>query len=75
MEKKFRVVAKSTIMDAEMDFRDRAEAYEMYQKFRDGGSYSMVYVMNNETGQLYHRYNIRIEGGGVTREEWFSIDK
>ena len=51
--KRFKVVANSTIIDAEVNVRYEDEAREMYEKFRDCGLYHFVYIMDNETGELY----------------------
>ena len=45
--KKFKVVAESTIMDAEMACRDKDTANEMFLKFKDSGSYHRVYIADN----------------------------
>ena len=71
--KKFRVIAKSTVMDAEVNLRTEAEANEMFEKFRDSGSYSKVYIMNNETGELYRTYDISFQSGGVIIQEWYTL--
>lgn len=73
MEKKFRVVAESTIMDAEVNVRSEAEAHEIFEKFRDSGSYSKVYIMSNETGEVYRTYIIGQQGGGVMIQEWYTL--
>ncbi len=73
MEKRFKVVAKSTIMDAEMNVRTMSEARDIFEKFRNSGSYNEVYVMDNETGELFNTYNIDFEAGGVKVNEWFKV--
>ena len=71
--KKFKVVAESTIMDAEVNVRYEGEAHEMFEKFRDSGSYHKVYIMDNETGELYRTYDISVQGGGVMIQEWYTL--
>ena len=71
--KRFKVVAESAIMDAEMNVRYEDEANEMYERFRDSGSYHRVYIMDNETGELYRTYDISVQGGGVMIQEWYTL--
>lgn len=71
--KRFKVVAESTIMDAEANVRYRDEAEKLFIQFRDSGSYSKVYLMDNETGELYRTYDKTFVAGGVRVDEWFSI--
>ena len=71
--KRFKVVAESAIMDAEMNVRYEDEAHEMFEKFRDSGSYHRVYIMDNETGELYRTYDISVQGGGVMIQEWYTL--
>ena len=71
--KKFKVVAESTVMDAEVNVRYEDEAHEMFEKFRDSGSYHKVYIMDNETGELYRTYDISKQAGGVIVQEWFTL--
>ena len=71
--KKFKVVAESTVMDAEVNVRYEDEAHEMFEKFRDSGSYHKVYIMDNETGELYRTYDISKPAGGVIVQEWFTL--
>ena len=73
MEKRFKVVANSTIMDAEVNVRYEDEAHEMFEKFRDSGSYPRVYIMDNETGELYRTYDISHQAGGVMIQEWYTL--
>ena len=73
MEKRFKVVANSTIMDAEMNVRYEDEAHEMFERFRDSGSYHRVYIMDNETGELYRTFDISMQGGGVMIQEWYTL--
>lgn len=71
--KKFKVVAESTIMDAEVNVRYVDEAHELFENFRDSGSYHKVYIMDNETGELYRTYDVSIQAGGVLRQEWYTL--
>ena len=71
--KKFKVVAESTIMDAEVNVRCDNEAHEMFEKFRNSGFYHKVYIMDNETGELYRTYDISMQAGGVMIQEWYTI--
>ena len=73
MEKRFKVVANSTIMDAEVNVRHENEAHEMFERFRDSGIYHRVYIMDNETGELYRTYDISMQGGGVMIQEWYTL--
>lgn len=73
MEKRFKVVANSTIMDAEVNVRHEDEANEMYERFRDSGMYHRVYIMDNETGELYRTFDISMQGGGVMIQEWYTL--
>ena len=71
--KKFKVMANSTIMDAEVNVRYENDAHEMFEKFRVSGAYHRVYIMDNETGELYRTYDISVQGGGVMIQEWYTI--
>ena len=71
--KRFKVVAESTIMDAEMNVRTMNEAHEVFEAVRDSGSYHKVYIMDNETGELYRTYDISVQGGGVMVQEWYTL--
>lgn len=71
--KKFKVVANSTIMDAEVNVRTMGEAHEMFEEIRDSGSYHRVYIADNETGELYRTYDISQQGGGVMIQEWYTL--
>lgn len=73
MEKRFKVVANSTIMDAEVNVRYEDEAHAMFENFRDSGSYHRVYIMDNETGELYRTFDISMQGGGVMIQEWYTL--
>ena len=73
MEKRFKVVANSTIMDAEVNVRYENEAHEMFERFRDSGSYHRVYIMDNETGELYRTYDVSQQAGGVMVQEWYTL--
>jgi hypothetical protein len=71
--KRFKVVAESTIMDAEINVRYESEAHEVFEKFRDSGSYHKIYIADNETGELYRTYDISQQAGGVMIQEWYTI--
>ena len=73
MEKKFRVVANSTIMDAEVNVRYEDEAHEIFENLRDSGSYHKIYIMDNETGEVYRTYDISSQNGGVIIQEWYTL--
>ena len=71
--KKFKVIANSTIMDIEANVRYEDEAYEMFEKLRNSGTYHRVYIMDNETGELYRTYDISQQAGGVMIQEWYTL--
>ena len=71
--KKFKVVAESTIMDAEIKVRTMSEASEIFEGIRDSGSYHRVYIADNETGELYRTYDISQQAGGVMIQEWYTL--
>lgn len=71
--KRFKVVAESTIMDAEMNVRTMSEAHEVFEEIRDSGSYHRIYIMDNETGELYRTYDISQQAGGVMVQEWYTL--
>ena len=73
MEKKFRIVANSTIMDAEVNVRYEDEAHEIFENLRDSGSYHKIYIIDNETGEVYRTYDISPQGGGVIIQEWYTL--
>ena len=73
MEKKFRVVANSTIMDAEVNVRYEDEAHEIFENLRDSGSYHKIYIIDNETGEVYRTYDISPQAGGVMIQEWYTL--
>ena len=73
MKKKFRVVANSTIMDAEVNVRYEDEAHEIFENLRDSGSYHKIYIMDNETGEVYRTYDISSQNGGVIIQEWYTL--
>ena len=74
MEKRFKVIAKGTVMDVEINLRTMFEAYEVSDEIRDSGSYNKIYVMDNETGEIYRTYEISQQGGGVMIQEWYTIE-
>ena len=51
--KRFKVVANSTTIDAEINVRYEDDANEMFEEFRDSGAYHRVCIMDNETGEVY----------------------
>lgn len=71
--KKFKVVANSTILDAEVNCIDYTTANEMFEQLRDSGAYSKVYIVDNETGERYRTYDISEQTGSVMVQEWFTI--
>ena len=71
--KKFKVVMKSTIIDGEINFRDYDEAEAYFFEVVKGGAYSKVYIMDNETGELYRTYDISAVGGGVEVSMWYAL--
>lgn len=71
--KNYKVVAESKIMDAEVNVRYENEAHEMFEKFRDSGSYHRIYIVDNETGEVYRTYDISVQGGGVMVQEWYTL--
>lgn len=73
MKKKFRVVAKSTIMDAEVNVRYEDKANEIFEKLRDSGSYHKIYIIDNKTGEVYRTYDISPQGGGVIIQESYFV--
>ena len=71
--KRFKVVAESTIMDAEVNVRTMSEAHEIFEEIRDSGSYHRVCIMDNETGEVYRTYDISPQCGGVIIQEWYTL--
>ena len=71
--KRFKVMANSTIMDTEVNVRYEDEAHEIFEKFRNSGTYYRVCLMDNETGELYRTYDISPQAGGVMIQEWYTI--
>jgi hypothetical protein len=71
--KRFKVVAESTIMDAEMNVRTMSEAHEVFEEIRNSGSYHRIYIMDNETGELYRTYDVSQQAGGVMIQEWYTL--
>jgi hypothetical protein len=69
--KKFKVVAKGLVMDAEVNCNDYAyDARHYYDEFIKSGFYSQVYIMDNETGEVYDTYDRSIECGGMKIVVW-----
>lgn len=73
MKKKFRVVANSTTMDAEVNVRYEDDAYEIFENLRNSGSYRKIYIMDNETGEVYRTYDMSPQAGGVMIQEWYKL--
>ena len=74
MNKKFKVVAISLTMDAEINCNDlQYDANHYFEQFVKSGWYSQVYIMDNETGEVYRTYDKEIECGGVKVTTWFSL--
>lgn len=73
MEKRFKVVAKGTVMDVEINLRTMFEAYEVFDEIRDSGSYNKVYVMDNETGEVYRTFDISMQADGMMVQEWYTL--
>ena len=71
--KKFKVVMKSTIIDGEINFRDYDEAEAYFFEVVKGGSYSKVYLIDNETGKCYRTYEINAVDGGVEVKVWYTL--
>ena len=71
--KRFKVMANSTIMDAEVNVRYEDEAHEIFENLRDSGSYHKIYIMDNETGEIYRTYDISSQNGGVIIQEWYTL--
>ena len=71
--KRFKVMANSTIMDAEINVRYEDEAHAIFEKFRNSGTYHRVCLMDNETGELYRTYDISPQAGGVMIQEWYTL--
>jgi hypothetical protein len=74
MEKKFKVVANSTTMDAEINCNDYAyDAKHYFAEFIKSGFYSKVYIMDNLTGELYDTYDKEFEANGVKITMWSKL--
>jgi hypothetical protein len=73
MEKRFKVVAESTIMDMEMNVRTMGEADEIFEGLRDIGSFHKVYIADGETGELFRTYDRSMRAGGVMIQEWYTL--
>lgn len=72
--KKFKVVAESPAVDVETNVNSYFEALEMFERCKTpSGVFTRVYIMDNETGELYHTYDMVIECGGVKTVEWAKI--
>ena len=74
MEKRFSVIATSLTMDAEIKCNDYAyDARNYYESFIKSGCYSKVYIVDNETGELYDTFDRSLECGGVKIEIWSKL--
>ena len=73
MEKKFKVVAESKIVDMETNVRTMDEAHEIFEKLRDSGSFYKVYIADSETGELFRTYDVSRRAGGVMVQEWYTL--
>ena len=74
MEKRFSVIATSLTMDAEIKCNDYAyDARHYYESFIKSGCYSKVYIVDNETGELYDTFDRSLECGGVKIEMWSKL--
>lgn len=74
MEKKFKVVAQSLVMDAEINCNDYAyDARHYFDEFVKSGFYSKVYIMDNYTGELYDTFDKSVEAGGIKIEIWSKL--
>ena len=71
--KKFKVIAHSTIMDIETNVRYEHESHAIFEKFRNSGTYHSVYIMDNETGEVYRTYDMSEQAGGVMIQEWYTL--
>ena len=74
--KKFKVVAESVDMDVEIKVETMNEAHGIFKKFKklcDTCYYYRVYIVDNETGELYRTYDISHQAGGVMIQEWYTI--
>ena len=71
MEKRFTVIAKSVEMDAEINCNDYAyDAKHYFDEFVKSGFYSQVYILDNETGELYDTFDKKIENDVIKIEIW-----
>ena len=74
MEKRFKVVAKGLVMDAEINCNDYAyDAMHYYKEFIKSGWYSRVFSVDNETGELYNTYDKELVAGGVEIRVWSKL--
>lgn len=69
--KKYSVIAKGERMDAEFRTDDYCyEAVAVFNKFKNSDLYTQVYIMDNETGELYRTYDVQEDGTGITLVQW-----
>ena len=72
--KKFKVVAESPTVDVETNVNTYFEALGMFERCKNPSNvFTKVYIMDNETGEIYNTYDIVIEDGGVKTIEWAKI--
>ena len=74
MEKKFKVVAISAVMDAEYNCRYKDQAQAKFNEFVESGAYSWVYITDASTGELYRTYNRNFEAEGISVSEWQKLE-
>lgn len=68
--KKYKVVAKNEIMDAEINVDDYCyDAVAIFNELKETGDYTQVYIMDNETGELYRTYDVIKDEWGITISE------
>ena len=63
-KKILKVVGEGMMMDAEVNCATAEDAYEFYNQFIKRGYFPKVYVIDNETGEVYAYYHRELEGGG-----------
>lgn len=72
--KKYKVVAKNEIMDAEINVDDYCyDAVAIFNDFKNSGLYTQVYIMDNETGELYRTFDVQADGTGITLVQWAKV--
>ena len=74
MEKRFKVVAQSQAMDAEINCNDYAyDAMHYYEEFIKSGWYSRIFIVDTETGELYDTYEKEMVAGGIEVRIWSKL--